>query len=678
MGKTKESIEKVNVKTGEKLEGIVDARAKESRMYFIRGTEYGKASISPSEPVEAGSCGEWTITYTVGKESIEPEDGVLFLIPQGFSIPKYFEKPPAFIGQRGLMKQHSGPDKIVDPTAPGYVQAYVSREETQCEVFVDALKDNSRLGEAYHVFVTIKGKPLIKGDTVSLVYGKKIYASPGALTPYFSHKAPFLFKVFVYKQMDWKTVEKELVFPDFFAVMEKAKDFYGISNPPSLRVFSKKAARLIINAPSIVKINEPFTVKVTARDKYENVAENYKGKIQFENNKGIKLPANHTFTNVNQGIKHFSNKCFISESGVYRITAYDKKNNIGESNPVECMSENPGYKIFWGDIHCHSSESDGLGTLDQYFEYGKYAAALDFCASGDHKENGASLEMQSAARKHHIEGKFVTINAFEKRMDDGGDAVIYLKDFSEKYSTLTREAKTCAETIKALSTVKEGNVILVPHQHDEPIDCVAFNHPLVRLVEVYSCWGNSEKRGTSQKPLIHPGEADMAYVQEYLAKGLRLGMIGSGDEHAGHVGYGDWLRINSSQHNGLVAVYAKELTREAIWDALWNRRVYATTRERIILHFELNGHIMGEQVTINSNKTERKISASIEGTDIIEEVVLIKNNENYFVKKGNGKKAVSFNYTDTKTANKGDYYYIRVVQKNGELAWSSPVWIDVK
>ena len=661
MGKTKESIEKINVKTGERLEGIVNARGKECRTYFVRGAEYGKAAISPSEPVEAGSCGEWTITYTVGKEPIEAGDGVLFLIPQGFSIPKYYKKPSAFIGQRGLMKQHSGPDKIVDQTAPGYIDARVSREETECEIFVDALKDNSRLGEAYHVYVTIKGKPLVKGDTVSLIYGKKTYASPGALAPYFSHKAPFLFKVFVYKRMDWKVVKKELVFPDFFTVMETVKDFYGISNPPSLRVIGKEAKKFIVNAPSVVKTGELFTLKITARDKYENVAENYKGKIQFESIKGV---------------KYSSNKGIINRPGVYRIIARDKKNNItGGSNPIECVIEKAPLKVFWGDIHCHSAESDGLGSLGQYFEYGRHSAALDFCASGDHKREGVSQAMQKAAQKHHVDGKFVTINAFEIRLDDGGDMVVYFKDFSDKYLTITKNVNTCKEIIKALAAAGEGNVIIVPHQHDESFDTDAFNHPIVRLAEVYSCWGNSEKRGTNQKPLIHPGEAGMAYVQEYLAKGLRLGMIGSGDEHAGHVGYGDWLRINSSQHNGLVAVYAKELTREAIWDALWNRRVYATTRARIILHFEINGHMMGSEIKVDTPAQERKISVSVEGTDIIDEVVLIKNNENYFVKKGEGKKSLSFDYTDSKPIKNGDYYYVRVVQKDGELAWSSPIWI---
>ena len=35
-----------------------------------------------------------------------------------------------------------------------------------------------------------------------------------------------------------------------------------------------------------------------------------------------------------------------------------------------------------------------------------------------------------------------------------------------------------------------------------------------------------------------------------------------------------------------------------------------------------------------------------------------------------------FEFTDTHRTDKTDWYYVRVVQSNGSLAWSSPIWVE--
>ena len=44
---------------------------------------------------------------------------------------------------------------------------------------------------------------------------------------------------------------------------------------------------------------------------------------------------------------------------------------------------------------------------------------------------------------------------------------------------------------------------------------------------------------------------------------------------------------------------------------------------------------------------------------------------------GQGRNA-EFSFTDLKPLDGTSYYYVRVQQKDGELAWTSPVWITRK
>ena len=34
-------------------------------------------------------------------------------------------------------------------------------------------------------------------------------------------------------------------------------------------------------------------------------------------------------------------------------------------------------------------------------------------------------------------------------------------------------------------------------------------------------------------------------------------------------------------------------------------------------------------------------------------------------------------WLDKAEARSGDYYYLRVIQRDGHMAWSSPIWVDV-
>ena len=104
------------------------------------------------------------------------------------------------------------------------------------------------------------------------------------------------------------------------------------------------------------------------------------------------------------------------------------------------------------------------------------------------------------------------------------------------------------------------------------------------------------------------------------------------------------------------------------------RRSYAAT-DTILLdvrHHASDGeHLMGEAF---ASETPLRIQARIHGTDVIQQIDVIKNNE--FVKTLRPNKInVNFEVTDDHMTPGENYYYVRVLQRDGDMAWGSPVWV---
>ena len=167
-------------------------------------------------------------------------------------------------------------------------------------------------------------------------------------------------------------------------------------------------------------------------------------------------------------------------------------------------------------------------------------------------------------------------------------------------------------------------------------------------------------------------------VSHALDQGIQIGFIASADHSAGHPGDDFWWGL-SNYPGGLAAVYAPALTREGVWDALWNRRCYGTTRARILLAFEIDGHEMGEAYAERIDEgEERRIDVNVHGTAAIERVEVVKNGRVLVSRAGNRALDVALCYVDRESERETDYYYVHVVQEDGEQAWSSPIWVRIE
>ena len=139
--------------------------------------------------------------------------------------------------------------------------------------------------------------------------------------------------------------------------------------------------------------------------------------------------------------------------------------------------------------------------------------------------------------------------------------------------------------------------------------------------------------------------------------------------------------IASSDHGYGVAyacVYAPENTREAIWQAIYDRRCYGSTAYGLVLEMKSGDHFMGEEW---ASKEAPTLEVFVRGAAPIRSVEILGRSKVLHAEGGVDKPLNANEHRirwtdpdwDSQTAEQ--WYYIRVIQSDDEMAWSSPVWV---
>ena len=287
-----------------------------------------------------------------------------------------------------------------------------------------------------------------------------------------------------------------------------------------------------------------------------------------------------------------------------------------------------GARVYWGDIHSHSDLSDGTGTAPHSYFFAREVACLDFCALTDHGEImsisfGAFDKLEQATNQAHQPGSFVTFHGVEwTQVKTGHYTCIFSGDRLIKEPRLSYLAIPTTDSLwKALDgfTERAGcRALALPHhttQNSYIQDWTYINSKYVKLAEVCSVHG--EFLFEQRHPLNYTGAIDPPpeYVHgSSIVDALRMGkpliLYAASDEHDGHPGHSlshtaayighqrpmtRWrCRIGHPYPGGLTAVRAPELTREAVFSALAQGRLFACSDHgRPLLCFTINGVPVG-------------------------------------------------------------------------------------
>jgi hypothetical protein len=188
-----------------------------------------------------------------------------------------------------------------------------------------------------------------------------------------------------------------------------------------------------------------------------------------------------------------------------------------------------------------------------------------------------------------------------------------------------------------------------------------YNDPLYEPVaEIFQAYRTSFEM--PKKPDDQTSANYKASIWAALERGYRLGLIASSDHWSTHLSY--------------ACVYAEDLSRQAIFQAIQQRRTYAAM-DKIVLEFSVNDHPMGEEFDF-AGPVELK--AKVIGTASLSKVEVVKNNRFLYTTEP-GKPQCEFTFRDLAAGSGTSYYYLRVTQENklpdGSpiMAWSSPVWV---
>ena len=334
-------------------------------------------------------------------------------------------------------------------------------------------------------------------------------------------------------------------------------------------------------------------------------------------------------------------------------------------------------KLVYGGLHEHTDVSQcnrgGDQSIDESYQHMRDIASLDFAAVTDHGYNITPYLWNYTAKQARVNydpGQFLTFlgeewtSTFEEYSEKHpygfyGHRNLVMADAYFPVWWNARDRKTPADLWKELRAM-DANFVQIPHQVADtgnvPTDWDYTDEVAQPVAEILQVRGSYEYKGTHREA----GRTTPAgyFMQDAWARGIVIGVIASPD-HGGGI--------------GKACVFTPELTREAILDALRARHCFGTSAARMFLDVRVNGHLMGEKIAA-ANGNPVKVDVTVRCPAEIDRVEICRSNEFIYSKRPDGEQT-TFTFTDTDPLEAPSYYYVRVIQKDDEVAWSSPVWL---
>ena len=612
----------------------------------------------------AGHYGTWTVTYVVGPGGLRAGGALRVQLPDTWHA--------------GL-RNSANRLQATDPAGDHYVSAEASQTGVRLTTEVESespafLVKSSRPGldgrmerYVFVVRVTVAEGELNAGDAIRVVYGDTSGGSRGLRAAIVSTRPE----------------------PILAAVdRDGGGAFEPVSHDATLTAHSGIAAALRLTGPATLVVGEPAALHLAAVDLHQNPVTQFRDEVALRVLQGdVELPAT---VRLDPGRGHRTVSFTPRGAGIVRLEAVTRAGILRtRSNPMQVFAEAPAERVYWGDLHSHTRHSfDGVG--DGVFDYARYVSGLDFHAMTDHSQTSAGgftrglgphvwNEYRNATEANHAPGEFVTLHAYEASFRAPfGHHNVYFR--GAPGPLLAPQSVTLPELWARLEA---GQALTIPHHTGKfpaPLTTDAHDPERRRNFEIYSAHGLSESYDPTHPLAFEQSDftnysisaPDGLTAQDMWARGLVLSTIAASDDHRAHPGQPHW---------GVAAVRAPALTREAIFDGLYQRRTYGTTGARILLDFTVDGEPMGSEITADGPP---RLHVAAHGTDVIESAQILRFSQadgGFSVIHDLQPHALDFAWSGVDGGFRHDaVYYVRLRQRGHvrgrvAMAWSSPIWV---
>lgn len=613
-----------------------------------------RRSICYSEPsiAKAGETSHWKFTYTTA--SLLPKGTKLRfdLDSKGRDIDWQIPDPSPKAKENAIWAEVAGASKPLHPTETVH-------PETLTASFEFTLLDDLKIGESLSIHMGSRTGPA--GNTCQKTTQRK---------------RPFLLHIDPKGKGDYKETET-------FHLDVKGAELHSI--------------RVI--APSLVGRNKRFDVVVRFEDiygnltshapegtlidlSYEHLRENLSWKLFVPETGFIALP-----------------NLYFNETGIYKIQLRNLQNKeTFFSSPIKCVPEG-SLSLYWGMLHGESPRFNSSDQIESFLRYMRDELGLQFIATScfdSEEETSPEIwkEIIQQTSEFSEEDRFLALLGFQwvgEPKEEGVRHFLYTKEAKP----ILRRKETKSNSLKKIyKTHNPKEMLSIPcftMAKGFHFDFEDTNPEFERVAEIYNAWGSSE--GTEKEGNAFPIEGKISMAAEgslirALNSGHRFGFVAGGHDDRGC--YEDLFDSAQKQYTpGLTALLAKEHTRSSLIEALQTRSCYATTGERMIVDLHIAGKGMGSELDTKTKpglEFNRHITGYCIGTAPLEKVELLRNGKVFKTLEVKDH-ACEFAIDDMEPLEdvvlegRGDkpgfvYYYLRAMQKGGQMAWGSPIWVD--
>ncbi len=358
------------------------------------------------------------------------------------------------------------------------------------------------------------------------------------------------------------------------------------------------------------------------------------------------------------------------------------------------------YQLYFGQLHSHTTYSDGSGTLDAALDYVKNlpdSANVDFVAFTDHSNyfdttgaanpEGALYDMSLASESsQNLWNTYKsTVAAFNASQSD----VVAIAGFEMTWSG----GPGHINTFNTPGIVSRNNTTLNNKTSDAGM-------------KAYYALLSQPEGADSMSQFNHPGStfgtfSDFAYWDPVIDSRIFLVEVGNGEGQIGAGGYypsyeyytmaldkgwhvaptnnqdnhkGKWGNANDARD----VIITDDFSEQGIYAAIRAMHMYSTEDKNLEIGYTLNDLLMGSSISVVPEKLNISVTVNDpDASDSISKVEVIVDS---------GKTAYTWNdpaelATGALSAELDpdySYYYIRVTEGDGDLAVTAPVWVGEK